>query len=84
LATLPINTDIPASASSRSNRWPKVGFCFLTRFVVTWKKMVQAMQELPNGGADKDQPLPAKESPNHFRALEAENICILPEAFAEF
>ena len=51
--------------------------------------MVQAMQELldvtrTGGGARKDQPLPAKESLNHLRALEAESIYILREAFAEF
>jgi len=28
--------------------------------------------------------LAAKESQNHPRALEADSICILPEAFAEF
>jgi sulfate adenylyltransferase subunit 2 len=51
--------------------------------------MVQAMQELldvkrTSVGARKDQPLPAKESLNHLRALEAESIYILREAFAEF
>src|ERR1700751_2099843 len=51
--------------------------------------MVQAMQELldvtrTSGVARKDQPLPAKENLNHLRALEAESIYILREAFAEF
>jgi sulfate adenylyltransferase subunit 2 len=51
--------------------------------------MVQAMQELldvarTSGGARKGQLLPEKESMNHLRALEAESIYILREAFAEF
>lgn len=51
--------------------------------------MVPAMWELldvtrANACARKDQPLPAKESSNHPRALEAESICILPEASRNF
>ena len=51
--------------------------------------MGQAMQELlditrTSGGTLEDQPLPAKENLNHLRALEAESIYILREAFAEF
>jgi sulfate adenylyltransferase subunit 2 len=47
------------------------------------------MQELldisrTSGDARKDLPLPTRESLNHLRALEAESIYILREAFAEF
>jgi len=58
-------------------------------FFATRKEMGQAMQELlditrTSGGTLEDQPLPAKENLNHLRALEAESIYILREAFAEF
>ena len=50
--------------------------------VKQWGKLLDVTRA--NARARKDQPLPAKESSNHPRALEAESICILPEASRNF